>query len=135
MLDGGHDGEEAERVVDVVRDRVDGAKPRLLGRRAGLLGRVLGRGRCGEARRRLAEPDCADRSKTIRGRTSRWCCFGDEEGGGSGDADAEARRAIRLAVERAAWLTGLSPAHAEAAQVTRNVLLLWRRRWRRGRAR
>ena len=76
----------------------------------------------------------------VTGRTSSWCALwathegeegdegkegeeGKEEGVGAvaecGAAAAEgaARSAIHAAVERAAWLTGLSPEHAEECQV------------------
>ena len=44
-------------------------------------------------------------TRHVAGRTSRWCCVGNEH------------EVLAAAVERAAWLTGLSPAHAEACQV------------------
>ena len=77
----------------------------------------------------------------IAGRTSSWCALwaaegaegregeegregaegreGEEgrEGAEEGAEEGAARRAIEAAVERAAWLTGLSPAHAEECQV------------------
>ena len=64
----------------------------------------------------------------IAGRTSSWCALwatdegeegreGAEEGAAEGAEEGAARRAIEAAVERAAWLTGLSPAHAEECQV------------------
>jgi prolyl 4-hydroxylase len=43
--------------------------------------------------------------RRVSGRTNKWCCVGNAE------------PVLRRAVERACWLTGLSPDHAEALQV------------------
>ena len=93
------------------------------------------------ARQRMSAADSGSAAGgQVTGRTSSWCALwatdegeegdegaegaeGAEEGAGAvaecGEAAAEgaARRAIRAAVERAAWLTGLSPEHAEECQV------------------
>jgi len=97
------------------------------------------------ARQRMSAADSGSAAGgRVTGRTSSWCALwatdedgegeagkkgaegeaGEEEGAGAvaecGAAAAEgaaARRAIDAAVERAAWLTGLSPEHAEECQV------------------
>ena len=65
------------------------------------------------ARMRLACKDSgSDRGVVIKGRTSRWCMLGQADAEGEEAADV----ALRRAVERAAWLTGLTSAHAELCQ-------------------
>ena len=78
------------------------------------------------ARQRMAAADSGSGAGgEIAGRTSSWCALWAAEGaegwegeeGWEGAEEGAARRAIEAAVERAAWLTGLSPAHAEECQV------------------
>lgn len=57
-----------------------------------------------EASTSEADAEEAD-NRAVRGRTNKWCCVGSEH------------TVLRRAVERACWLSGLTPEHAEDVQV------------------
>ena len=62
------------------------------------------------ARQRLACRDSGSDRLSVNGRTSRWCLLAHADDIDGNDA---ADVAVRRAIERAAWLTGLSAAHAQ----------------------